>query len=298
MARYRPSKILASRHVSAGKIPGDVIHVDDIGIHVVRSEERSLRIYPHRPGYDRCISYKCDCPSGALVHSANGTYTVSTSVLTVCDDKLIQVHNFPDTTMINAFTFHPYRFTHLAALSVGDIAEFDINSKWMQHIRPGSAPMSYIRFPSDIYSIQPSTISTNIYIGWRDDVVVGISIIRENQMANYPIDVSHVHPILLARPKHPDILTLLHGPSITSIDLWHSSPRSKWQTWNTCNIHHGVYIDPNVCVMSGDYDVLCVFDHRCGVINRRQMAAAGKLWFVHGLLYIEGRDGAPYVLEI
>lgn len=292
--RRRPSKTLRDGSPTELSIHG-IFHIDDMSIHTYGWERSVLAVYSHDAQciaeYPRVVGVYsrtylfCASGCGETVYAAN------TRIFTAgkCG-KLITRCTAADSIEICGFAYHPYRDTYLATTRNGQIIEFSDEFRLVRSI--------YDRYVSDI-SILSSRYSAIIYTAERSvSGDAGLGVIRNGKSEYYPIGYTYSLPTLLARPNHPDILTMIYNCVIAKIDLWHSTQAIIQRNF-VDPASRGVHIDSNTCVVHGS-DTLDVFDYRYGLVHTRPLPTRGvcDIWFAAGRLYMSDQSGISYALDV
>lgn len=290
--RRRPSKLLGGRFRNT-PIISDILHVDESGIYalIAKNVESKRRFGIGRYSFD----YKCsaehwhnddteiiDLIASQLVvggHSHNYLVYASHSEIYSTEDSGDFKSMYTTDGIIQDLIYHPYRDSYLIACEDG-VMELDSEFRL--------TPRDITVF--DPWNILPSQRSTMLYMTWhwhRDSYFSIYDVIGNRQSSiDFEIGPRTLY-ILLERPEHPEILSLI-GNDFVMIDLWHT--QSRIIRYNFPAACHAVYIDSNTCICAMEKNFHIV-DHRYGIVqNISGEHDVYNMWFANSQLFVKTTD--------
>lgn len=186
---------------------------------------------------------------------------------------------------LQSCVYHPQRGRYLVHVGPGRIIELEPDFK---HPRP-VAHHTIAHPESESASILPSDYSENTYIAWFGGPITKLDAICEDKVSNLIPDIDG--PLsLLMRPDHPEVVTLLCGNSISTMDMWHTSATRLTRICQTPITKFGVHLGPNILVTCAGQHMR-VIDYRYGIVRRQRLAdGAGRMWYVGDWLYMRNYD--------
>lgn len=266
----------------------DIVDIDAGGIYI-NAAGSILEHYSH--DYKRIAQYS---------HAAEKMlYSISTAGKLMCaaNDMLYLIDSDKQRLYlpphdIYDVKYHPIRQTYLIS-HLDYITEVD---EQLQHA------IYLPRIPQQPLTLLPSDTSSMTYINWQSVIGPRLGIIDSDMtVTHYGLGRDRLCNTLMARPGHPDVLTLVYDHHVDVLDLWHSSATACSIAQLTFNyIRCGVHLDANICItMNGYY--LYATDLRYGTARKwrnlhKSYSWLANIWYAASRIYVSSMENL-YVFD-